>query len=67
MLCSKPWPPACRLLGLVDDAGLRREMADSARTYALSQTWQAINGRLRERYLAVASVDRTAAVRSTAG
>jgi hypothetical protein len=55
------------LLGLVDDAGLRREMADSARTYALSQTWQAINGRLRERYLAVASVDRTAAVRSTAG
>ena len=41
------------LLGLVDDAALRREMAESARAYALSQTWDAIMGGLRDRYLAV--------------
>ena len=42
------------LLGLLDDPALRREMAESARIYALTQTWPAIMGRLRDRYLALA-------------
>jgi glycosyltransferase involved in cell wall biosynthesis len=42
------------LLGLTDNSSLRHEMAESARLYALSQTWPAIMGRLRERYLAIA-------------
>jgi glycosyltransferase involved in cell wall biosynthesis len=42
------------LLGLADNPALRREMADSARAYALGQTWVAIMGRLRDRYRAVA-------------
>jgi len=42
------------LLGLIDSPPLRREMAEAARSYALGQTWGAIMGRLRERYLAVA-------------
>jgi glycosyltransferase involved in cell wall biosynthesis len=49
-----PSQMAGALLGLVDNPALRREMAESARTYALSQTWPAIMGRLRDRYLAVA-------------
>ena len=43
-----------RLLGLIDDPTLRREMAESARAYASGQTWGAIMGRLRDRYLALA-------------
>ena len=52
------------LLGLVDNPSLRREMAESARAYALTQTWGAIMGRLRERYLAIA--DRGAPVSAPA-
>jgi glycosyltransferase involved in cell wall biosynthesis len=52
------------LLGLVDDPCLRREMAESARAYALTQTWAAIMSRLRDRYLAL--VEQSAPVPSTA-
>jgi glycosyltransferase involved in cell wall biosynthesis len=45
------------LLGLVDNPSLRHEMAEAARSYALSQTWAAIMGRLRDRYLALAGRD----------
>ena len=38
---------------LVDDGALRRRQAESARAYALSQSWDAIMGELRERYLRV--------------
>ena len=62
---SPPSQMTSALLGLVDDLALRREMAESARTYALSQTWDSIMGRLRDRYLAV--VDRGASVPSAAG
>jgi glycosyltransferase involved in cell wall biosynthesis len=55
-----PSQMARALIGLVDDPTLRREMAEAARAYALSQTWDAIMGRLRDRYLAVA--DRGAPV-----
>jgi len=41
------------LIGLVDDATARRRMAEAARVYALSQTWEAIMGGLRDRYLRV--------------
>jgi glycosyltransferase involved in cell wall biosynthesis len=44
---------AAALLTLVDDAPLRRRLADSARAYACSQTWDAIMGALRQRYLAI--------------
>ena len=44
------------LIGLTDNPGLRREMGESARSYALTQTWPAIMGRLRDRYLAVAGL-----------
>ena len=46
---------ADRLIRLVDDAALRRDLAESARSHALTQTWDAINGALRDRYLAVVS------------
>ena len=49
-------PPAdfaAVLVGLVDDGSRRRELAISARDYALSQTWEAIMGGLRERYLRI--------------
>jgi glycosyltransferase involved in cell wall biosynthesis len=38
------------LLRLVVDADFRRRTAESARAYALTQTWEAIMGGLRERY-----------------
>jgi glycosyltransferase involved in cell wall biosynthesis len=38
---------------LVDDPALRRRMADAARAYALSQSWDAIMAGLRRRYQAV--------------
>jgi glycosyltransferase involved in cell wall biosynthesis len=41
------------LIRLVDDVALRRDLAESARTYALTQTWDAIMGGLRDRYLAI--------------
>jgi glycosyltransferase involved in cell wall biosynthesis len=38
---------------LVDDPELRLRIAESARTYALTQSWDTINSELRERYLTV--------------
>jgi glycosyltransferase involved in cell wall biosynthesis len=38
---------------LVDDPALRRRMAEAARAHALGETWDAIMGGLRERYLDV--------------
>jgi glycosyltransferase involved in cell wall biosynthesis len=58
LLIEADAPPdrfAAALLRLVDEAGLRRAMAEDARAYALTQTWDAIMGALRERYLAIAS------------
>jgi glycosyltransferase involved in cell wall biosynthesis len=57
---APPSQMAGALLGLADNAGLRHEMAESARAYALTQTWPAIMGRLRDRYLGLA--DRVAPV-----
>ncbi len=51
---APPSQMASALVGLADNSSLRHEMAESARAYALSQTWPAIMGRLRERYLAIA-------------
>jgi glycosyltransferase involved in cell wall biosynthesis len=59
-----PSEMAGALLGLVNTPSLRLEMAESARAYALTQTWPAIMGRLRERYLALA--ERGATIASTA-
>jgi glycosyltransferase involved in cell wall biosynthesis len=41
------------LVELIDSAGERERLSAAARAYALSQTWGAINGRLRDRYEAV--------------
>jgi glycosyltransferase involved in cell wall biosynthesis len=49
-------PPASfasALLGLIERPEARTEMALAAREYALSQSWDAIMGSLRERYLRV--------------
>ncbi len=56
LLVESTDPPstlADALRGLADDAPRRRRLAVSARAYALSQTWNAIMGGLRERYLKV--------------
>ena len=56
LLVEPTAPPstfADALIGLVDDADARRRMAEAARAYALSQTWEAIMGGLRERYLRI--------------
>jgi glycosyltransferase involved in cell wall biosynthesis len=55
-----PSAMADAMIRIVDDPDLRERLADSARAYALSQTWDAIMGALRDRYLAVvaASADR---------
>ncbi|HEY2157120.1 MAG TPA: glycosyltransferase family 1 protein [Isosphaeraceae bacterium] len=47
------------LVRLIDDIGLRRDLADAARAYALTQTWGAIMGSLRDRYAAI--VERSGA------
>jgi glycosyltransferase involved in cell wall biosynthesis len=56
-LLVEPGDPPARfaefLIRLVDDAACRRDLAAAARTYALTQTWDAINGALRDRYLAI--------------
>ncbi len=57
-----PGPMAGALIGLIDSPGLRREMAEAARGHALTQTWAAIMGRLRERYLAIAEKSAPVAV-----
>ena len=57
-------PPAdfsAAVLRLIDDAPLRRRTADSARAYALSQSWPEIMGRLRDRYQDVIDAARPAA------
>ncbi len=51
---SPPSALAGALVSLVEDHALRREMAGAARAYAITQTWGAIMGRLRDRYLAIA-------------
>lgn len=56
LLIEPDQPPttfAAALLSLVDDHERRRRMAHDARAYALSQTWDAIMGGLRERYLRI--------------
>jgi glycosyltransferase involved in cell wall biosynthesis len=56
-LLVEPVEPPARfaefLIRLVDDAACRRDLASAARSYALTQTWDAINGALRDRYLAI--------------
>ena len=56
-LLIEPGDPPSRfaeaLIRLVDDSALRRDLAEAARAYAATQTWDAIMGGLRERYLAV--------------
>jgi glycosyltransferase involved in cell wall biosynthesis len=47
---SPPDQFAAALLRLIDDPALRRSMAASARSYALTQTWDAIMMDLRSRY-----------------
>lgn len=44
---------AQELIDLIDDLEKRRRLSEAARRYAESQTWPAIMGGLRERYLAV--------------
>jgi glycosyltransferase involved in cell wall biosynthesis len=48
------------LIGLVDDTGRRTTMSRAARDYALSQTWDAIMGDLRERYCRIVEEASTA-------
>jgi glycosyltransferase involved in cell wall biosynthesis len=50
---TTPDPFARAVMTLVDDVELRRRYADSARAHALSQTWDAIMGALRDRYVHV--------------
>jgi glycosyltransferase involved in cell wall biosynthesis len=56
-LLVEPGDPPARfaevLIRLNDDAALRRDIAEAARAYALTQTWEAIMGGLRDRYLAI--------------
>jgi glycosyltransferase involved in cell wall biosynthesis len=54
LLCepdARPEEFARAVLTLVDDEDLRGRAAASARAYALTQSWDAIMGALRERYL----------------
>ncbi|HWE39856.1 MAG TPA: glycosyltransferase family 1 protein [Isosphaeraceae bacterium] len=49
-------PPAtfaATLVALIDDRDRRRRLADGARAFAASQTWDAIHGALRRRYLTI--------------
>ncbi|MHC5538013.1 glycosyltransferase, partial [Singulisphaera rosea] len=55
------------LLPLVDHANLRRGISEEARAYALNQSWDAIMGALRERYLrAIESSTHAASSRALA-
>jgi glycosyltransferase involved in cell wall biosynthesis len=51
------------LLGLIAEPQQRKRMAGAARNYAVSQSWDAIMGGLRERYQAV--IERSTAPRAT--
>ncbi len=60
LLCEPTDPPtkfADGLIRLVDDQALRRDLAESARAYALTQTWEAIMGSLRDRYRAIVKTE----------
>ena len=50
---ARPPEFAAAVLSLVDDARRREAMSAAARRYALSQTWEAIMGDLRERYRSI--------------
>jgi glycosyltransferase involved in cell wall biosynthesis len=50
---AAPEPFARALMTFVDDGELRQRYSGSARAYALSQSWDAIMGALRNRYLSV--------------
>ncbi len=50
---SPPGAITTVLIRLVDDAGLRADLAQAARHYALEQGWDAIMEGLRERYQAI--------------
>jgi len=50
---ASPESFARALITFVDDPELRRSYAESARAYAVSQSWDAIMGALRNRYLDV--------------
>ena len=50
------------IMSLIDRPDDRRRMAEAAREYALSQSWDAIMGGLRDRYLRVIDGERTPAV-----
>jgi glycosyltransferase involved in cell wall biosynthesis len=41
------------LLALAEDAALRHHLAENARQYARSQSWEQIMGSLRERYVRI--------------
>jgi glycosyltransferase involved in cell wall biosynthesis len=56
LLVEPSEPPGClaeALLPLIDHPDRRRQMAEAARRYALSQSWDAIMGGLRQRYQAL--------------
>jgi glycosyltransferase involved in cell wall biosynthesis len=49
-------PAACfaeALIRLVDDSALRARMAEAARAFALTRTWETVMGTLREHYLRI--------------
>ena len=56
-LLLEPSDPPARfaeaIIRLVDDVALRRDLAQAARAYAQTQTWEAIMGGLRDRYRAI--------------
>ena len=60
-LLFEPTDPPSRfaegLIRLVDDLALRRDLAEAARAYAVTQTWEAIMGGLRDRYRAIVEKD----------
>ena len=60
---SRPSSLATAILGLIDDPEERRRMAEAARNYAVSQSWDAIMGGLRDRYQAV--IDQATGPRPT--
>ncbi len=48
------------LVELVDNVQLRHEYAEAARRYAVTQTWEAIMGGLRDHYMSIAQSPATA-------
>jgi glycosyltransferase involved in cell wall biosynthesis len=64
LLVEQDDPPARfagAVLSLVEDAEKRRAMSGAARAYALDQSWSAIMGQLRERYLQAIDSGQTTA------